>query len=56
MANNALPPKVQLICTGRWCVKLDDAAKYPWFKDGIACFYPNELSPEGEKGDSDGAR
>lgn len=39
---STLPPN--LVLTGRWGVKLDDGEKYPWYKDGIAYFYPKELN------------
>lgn len=37
------PPR--MVSTGRFGVKLDDAAKYPLYKDGIAYFMPKELEP-----------
>jgi hypothetical protein len=34
----------RMVYTGRFGVLLDDAAKYPWYKNGIAYFMPKELT------------
>ena len=47
MANDAWPGQpVRMINTGRLGIKLDNASLYPWFRDGIAYFYPNDLTAE----------
>jgi hypothetical protein len=42
-ANAGWPDRPNMVLTGRFGVLLDDAAKYPMYKDGIAYFLPKEL-------------
>ncbi len=48
MANNARPPRVEMVSTGRVGVQLDDSESARFYTNGVAYFWPHEMTLETE--------